>query len=111
MACELAKFSSSSSLERRTISSSAKTSSLKASFGWLIWSLLFRKPYFAPLGVTLGVLTASDLNSYGTVVVKIKFTFRFRSTVRNVPFHLYGFFRSYVRTIADSAITGFERNE
>ena len=54
-----------------------------------------------------------DSETAPTVGVKIKFTFCFRTTVvlQNILFHFYGFFHFYVSTIADSAITGFERNE
>ena len=40
----------------------------------------------------------------------MKFTFRFRSTVQNVPFSFYGIFHSYIGIIANSAINGVKRD-
>ena len=85
-------------------------------------ALLVRGPYFGGIvhmpGLVQVIRKVCDsrfsfkrVHGTTTVAVKIKFAFHFRSTVRNVPFHFYKFFRSYLRTIADSAITGFESNQ
>ena len=49
--------------------------------------------------------------SRGQIKVYVPFSYWGRSTVRNVPLHFYGFFHSCIRTIADSAIIAFERNQ
>ena len=49
--------------------------------------------------------------SSGQNKVYVVFSFYSHSTIRIVPFCLYGFFCSYVKMIADSVITGFECNE
>ena len=49
--------------------------------------------------------------SRGQNKVYVPFSYYSRSTEQNVPLRFYGFFRSYVRMIADSAIIAFERNE
>ena len=48
--------------------------------------------------------------SRGQKKVYVPFSFNDRSTVRNVPFRIYGIFRSYIGTFADSAINGVERD-
>ena len=56
-------------------------------------------------------LTQDGTYSRGQNKVYISFLFYGRSTARNVPFHFYRIFRSYVEIIADSAINGFECDE
>ena len=65
----------------------------------------------SPPQVILVHSTSCYTYSRGQSKVYIPFSYYGCSVVRNVLFRFYEFFRSYVRTIADSAITGFECNE